>query len=698
MRLHGVSGVLAATAVFAASAAVDDGPVGGVTIIGDANGRKTVECFGFADRAEGLKFDADTVCWIASNTKGIAAATVLTLVDDGLIALDDPVSKYLPEFKDLRVKEKDGAVRPAKTVMTIRHALSHTSGLEFFPGWPIDARPMRLLAQEGAKSCLWTDPGTGYRYSNWGIDVAAAVVEAVTGRPWEERLQKRILDPLGMNDTTFWPDERQMARLARGYHLVDGAAPTEVANVQVQRPLSLHSRFAEAGGGLYSTANDLYKFARMIANRGYGRYGRILSEKVMREWFAKQTPDGIPEKYSFGMNVDPERGLISHGGAWRTDLSVDWKNGTLRIYFVQTDNVNTASKRRFDDFVAAAEKKLAREPVDWVSGLDLPVEGRAFPVAELARPYDRLPAAWSNEYTSSVRYLQMEPSGEAFRFRTDSRRLRVRYILGAVPASSPHNPATNKSGVDVYQKTAKGWQYVAPTFPQMQPLENGCCWDVPVEPGAETLVYLPTYNVLESIDLGVEPGTRITPIAPPSKKPVVIYGTSITQGGCGSRPGVAWPAVAGREGNFEVVNLGFSGSGCMELVLAKCLARIDASVYVLDNISNMRQNLVEERFEPFLRYLKEKRPETPMVVTCNAWRHSAKQSAAWDAMAAIVGKLKKEDPAKWANLILAGLDPAYDADQDFTVDGLHLADHGMKTVGRLFAKEFLAIMDSQGGR
>ena len=144
----------------------DRGPAGGVSLLGDANGRRYLNCWGWADEANKVKFDADTVCWIASNTKGIAAAAVLTLVDDGRIGLDDPVSGYLPEFADLKVKEKDGGIRPAKTVMTIRHVLSHTSGLAFFPDMPIDGRPVRLLAQLGAQTPLLADPGTHFRYSN----------------------------------------------------------------------------------------------------------------------------------------------------------------------------------------------------------------------------------------------------------------------------------------------------------------------------------------------------------------------------------------------------------------------------------------------------------------------------------------------------------------------------------------------------
>ncbi|MBO7721756.1 MAG: serine hydrolase [Kiritimatiellae bacterium] len=692
--------IIAAAACAACAAALTaaeeskpaDGPVGGAAIYGNANGRRKVEKFGYADKMRKVPFTEDTVCWIASNTKGFAAATVLTLVDDGLVSLDDPVAKHLPEFAQLKVKGKDGAVRPAKTAMTIRHVLSHTSGLEFAPGFPIDSRPVRLLAQMGAKSYLWTDPGTGYRYSNWGIDVAAAVVEAVTGMPWEERLQKRILNPLEMKDTTFWPDEDQLARLAKGYALKDGAEPVEAENVQLQWPLDRHSRFAEAGGGLFSTANDMYKFFRMLANRGYGVHSRVISEKSMREWYRKQTPDALKENYSFGMGVDPEKGLIEHGGAWNTKGIADWKNGTVCIYMVQNATSNKSSKELLAERIESAKKFCAANPVEWTDGLSLPIEGRAFPVAELTTPYSRLPVAWSNKYSRSNWGLQFHPSGMAFRFRTDSPRLRVKYLLGHTPRSSPHMPATGSCGVDVYQKVAGAWRYLAPRFPDNQTLENNNSWEIPVTPEAETLVYLPSYNSLQSIEFGVAPGSKITPVAKPSAKPVVFYGTSITQGGCSSRPGMSWPSVAGREGNFEVVNYGFSGSGCMEIELAYVLARIDAAVYVLDNISNMNPKYVEERFEKFLRYLNSKRPETPVMVTDNLWRHSDNHDKTWKAMSDIVVRLKKEDPAKWAKLSLGCGGKEYDLDWDYTVDGLHLADWGMKQVGVAFAREVLKVI------
>lgn len=671
------------------------GPVGGVSLLGDANGRRYVNCWGWADEANKVKFDADTVCWIASNTKGIAAAAVLTLVDEGLIGLDDPVSKYLPEFADLKVKEKDGKIRPAKTVMTIRHCLSHTSGLAFFPDMSIDARPMRLLAHLGAQRPLLADPGTKFKYSNWGIDVAVAVIEAVTGRSWEERLQSHILDPLEMKDTTFWPNEDQMRRLAEGYRFLKNGSRVVAANGQLRALNCGKPRYAEAGGGLYSTANDLYKFFRMLANRGYAESGRrILSEKIMNEWYKKRSSTSKEDEYRFGMWVGPEDCRIGHGGAWRTLGWADWKNSTVRLYMVQNDSENDDAVACRTEWGRKSVEFLRRDPVDWIDGLSLPVEGRGYPAKELVRPYSRLPLAEKAGIPAGVWTLQQQPAGLLFRFKTDSPSLRVKYLLSYRPQSSPHNPSTGKSGVSVYQRNAKGgWDFIAPRFPTSFPLAVSCCYDIPVTPGAETIAYLPLYNGLENIAFGVKPGCKITPVAKPSEKPVVVYGTSITQGGCATRPGIAWTAVAGRESGLEIVNLGFSGSGCLEIGLAHCMARIDAALYVLDNISNLTPDLAEKRLKPFLEYLKQKRPAVPIMVTHNPWViHSPNVQNTWKTMHSIVLALKAEDPVKWANLSLGGEGPEFQLDRDYTVDGLHLADWGMMQVGKGFAKEFLKAL------
>jgi CubicO group peptidase (beta-lactamase class C family) len=338
----------------------DRGPVGGVSLIGYADGRRHFTSWGWADEEKKMKFSADTMCWIASNTKGIAAAAVLTLIDDGLVSLDDPISKHLPEFANLTVREKDGSVRPAKTVMTLRHVLSHTSGLAFFPGKPCDRRderPMRLLAHLGAKTPLEFDPGEGFKYSNWGIDVAVAVIEAVTGRPWEERLKNRILQPLEMSDTTFWPDEEQMRRMAKGYAFKADGRRIESSAYPLRDLCGREPRYAEAGGGLFSTANDLYRFFRMIANNGRGENGRrVLSEKVMCEWFSKQTPEAIKKQYSLGMWINPQKNTISHAGAWRTHGFADWKKSTVRLYMVQVVGGNEDTKECGKQWERLSEK------------------------------------------------------------------------------------------------------------------------------------------------------------------------------------------------------------------------------------------------------------------------------------------------------------------------------------------------------
>ncbi len=291
---------------------------------------------GYSDIAARKPIRQNDIFWAASNTKGVAAALVLTYVDEGKIGLDDPVEKYFPEWKDIFVNDKGGRRAP-KTKPTVRHLLSHMSGLSFFPKYPIDQYSMRELATMAVKKGLNTEPGTNWSYSNWGIDVAAAVVEQVSGKPWEKSLQERILDPLGMKDTTFWPTTNQLARLVVAYHFPDGGEPIRGKGItQFSSDVTNCKRHAEAGGGLFSTAGDFLKFYVMVARRGVAANGkRILSEASCSEWFRNQVPAGGKKQYSFGMDVNPEKGTIGHGGAYATHAEANWKAGTCWVDFVQ---------------------------------------------------------------------------------------------------------------------------------------------------------------------------------------------------------------------------------------------------------------------------------------------------------------------------------------------------------------------------
>ena len=304
---------------------VGDGPgkVPGGVVVGCAGGRLETRCFGFADVAARRPMSADTVGWLASNTKAVACALVLSYVEEGRLALDEPVSRYLPEWR--------GSMVP-----TLRQCMSHTSGLPFFPEMPIDRRPVQLLSRMGAASERVAAPGEKYLYSNWGIDVAAACVEAVAGLPWEVPLRERILDPLDMRDATFHPTPEQEGRMAKGYVLSDDRSAQEAAVDQLQFPYSLHGRYPEAGGGLFGSPMDMAKFFAMVANGGIGLNGRrVLKEETVSLWFEKQTPEGVDERYSFGAKVSEDGRMMSHGGAWSTWGCAYRGTGVARVFFVQ---------------------------------------------------------------------------------------------------------------------------------------------------------------------------------------------------------------------------------------------------------------------------------------------------------------------------------------------------------------------------
>ncbi len=284
----------------------------------------------------------DKMFWIASMSKQITASGILILVDEGRLSLDDPVEKYLPEFKNVRVGEKneDGTVllRAPKSPMTIRQVLSHTAGWPFLTPtmqqFGIDALPARLLASTAVQVPLLSDPGTRYQYSNVGIDIASAVIEVVTGQPFEKFLQQRLFDPLEMTDTTFWPSDEQIQRLAKPYNISSGKCVPEKGSQFSKYPVCdrVH-RFAEGGGGLYSTPRDIIKFFQMIANKGEWNGKRILSEKAVETFATKQTGDLVSNQYSLGMRIEGD--WFGHDGAWQTEGMANYKTGQARLYFVQ---------------------------------------------------------------------------------------------------------------------------------------------------------------------------------------------------------------------------------------------------------------------------------------------------------------------------------------------------------------------------
>jgi CubicO group peptidase (beta-lactamase class C family) len=337
---------------------VDDGRLPGVIAVLHKDGVEEVACLGYADVAAKRPITLDDPFMQCSQTKGFCGVTAAILIEEGRLNLDDPVSKYLPEFKNpLWFLEKDH-MNWTKTfrcdtnaVLTVRMCLNHTGGFPFevpgkqggVPGggWS-GGMPIRTVAAEAAALPVIFAPGTKVSYSNTGIDIAAAVVEAITGQRWEDFLKERVLDPLGMSNTWFWPTDGQLSRQIEMYKVSPDKPAVHVReNPWQQRPYNGKHVFASAGAGLWTTARDQIKFYKMLMNLGVGDNGvRILKEETVKTLLAVSTrPKEIAgEGYSLGLSapvVDDENGWFGHGGAWGTSCLVNWHRKQLKMWVVQ---------------------------------------------------------------------------------------------------------------------------------------------------------------------------------------------------------------------------------------------------------------------------------------------------------------------------------------------------------------------------
>jgi CubicO group peptidase (beta-lactamase class C family) len=315
---------------------------GAVALVADKDKVLSVEAVGFADIAGKSAMKPDALFWIASQSKAMTATAVMMLVDEGKIALDDPVEKYLPEFHgQMVVAEKDNdhtLLRKPRHPITIREVLSHMSGLPFKSAIEeptLDGLPLAAAVRSYAMTPLQTEPGTHYQYSNAGINTAARILEVVSGMKYEDFMQRRLFDPLGMKDTTFWPTEAQGQRIAKSYRPDDAKSnPIETRIDQLIYPLSdrVH-RFPMPAGGLFSTAQDTALFCRMLLNGGELNGRRYLSEAAFRELTRRQTPDSVNDSYGFGLAVGSD--WFGHGGAFATNMEIRPAKGLVLIWMVQ---------------------------------------------------------------------------------------------------------------------------------------------------------------------------------------------------------------------------------------------------------------------------------------------------------------------------------------------------------------------------
>jgi len=314
---------------------------GAVVLVTDRDAPLLLEAAGRADIAAGRPMAADSLFWIASMTKPMTAAAVMILVDEGKLSLDDPVAKHLPEFRDLWVVAEKGPERmvlerPARPI-TIRDILSHTSGLPFKSAIEeptLDLAPLSIGARSYTAAPLLFQPGTGYLYSNAGINTVGRIIEIVSGMPYDRFMEERLFRPLGMKDTTFRPTAAQLERLATPYRANKDAIDLEPTQVsQLKYPLDAADRQPMPGGGLFSTADDCGRFCRLVLGRGTFGDRRVLSEAAVAELTRRQTPATVKESYGLGFQVHAD-GSFGHGGAHATNMTIDPTSGVAVVWLV----------------------------------------------------------------------------------------------------------------------------------------------------------------------------------------------------------------------------------------------------------------------------------------------------------------------------------------------------------------------------
>jgi CubicO group peptidase (beta-lactamase class C family) len=331
---------------------VDKGEIAGaVTLIATRDRIIHLGAVGKTDSAKDRKMRADDIFWIASMTKPITAVCIAILADEGRLSFDDPLAKHLPEFALLVVNENGQTVKPSRPV-TLRDLLTHTSGM----GEMTTREPHLTLAETIEKLShqpLRFQPGTRWAYSTAAIDLLGRVVEAASGMPFDQFLQNRVLDPLGMKDTSFWVAPDKESRLARSYRWNAQTNRLEETTIPYLYGTTAADRRRPplGGAGLFSTAEDMARFYQMMLNRGALNGKRILKAGTVAEMTRKQTGalnarPGMPWGLGFCVIEDPAKltantvlspNSFGHGGAFSTQSWADPARNLIWILMFQRD-------------------------------------------------------------------------------------------------------------------------------------------------------------------------------------------------------------------------------------------------------------------------------------------------------------------------------------------------------------------------
>ncbi len=349
------------------------------------------KAFGTANHETGRKFRTDDIFRIASQTKAITSTAVMMLWEEGKFQLDDPISKFIPEFKEPRVLdsliERDTTFTTiaADKEITIRHLLTHTSGIGYgmidrderfmkiyqktgiIDAWTTKAITIEENIKKLGKLPIHHNPGERWTYSE-GLDVLGYFIEIVSGMPFDEFLNERLFDPLGMDNTYFYLPEAKYARLVPVQTKNEGKWTLFQNNIfDVDFPKNGAKTFFSGGGGLSSTIEDYAKFLQMYLNNGSFNGERILSRTTIQTIMANQIGDlwgdsGAYQGLAFAV-LDQKGedqggrgsiGTFDWGGYFNTSYFADPVEGVIGILMKQTQGIEDDTAWKFRQLVGQA--------------------------------------------------------------------------------------------------------------------------------------------------------------------------------------------------------------------------------------------------------------------------------------------------------------------------------------------------------
>ena len=320
------------------------------------------------------------------------------------------------------------------------------------------------------------------------------------------------------------------------------------------------------------------------------------------------------------------------------------------------------------------------------------IEGTAIADSLKESPYDRLPISYKEKVREPVWELSKASAGITVRFHSNSTSINLKWTV-LNDLDMPHMASTGIKGIDLYTKYNNKWRYVT-TAGALVGLKTYQNKSIPADSineyeliknmspdFREYKLFLPLYDGVTKLEVGIDSTASIEKASPSAVKPIVFYGTSITQGGCASRPGMAHTNIISRKLDMDCINYGFSGNGRMETPIVELISEIDAHFYVIECMQNMDSEQVSERVRPLVDMIRTKHPHTPIVLVENmmytmAFLDQTIKTRLIQENAALKNEYDKIIKSDIPNIFYIKDNKDFLLDNEGTVDGVHLTDLG----------------------